>query len=115
MFPNTYSVYLHSTPAHRLFNESVRAFSHGCIRVSDPLALATYVMRDEPGDWTREKIDVTMHQGDQTVRVNLQRHITVLILYGTALATEAGPIQFFADLYGYDRKLEQQLGLPPAR
>ena len=115
MFPNTYSVYLHSTPAHRLFNESVRAFSHGCIRVSDPLALATYVMRDEPGDWTREKIDATMHQGDRTVRVNLQRPITVLILYGTALATEAGPIQFFADLYGYDRKLEQQLGLPPAR
>jgi L,D-transpeptidase YcbB len=115
MFPNTYSVYLHSTPAHRLFNESVRAFSHGCIRVSDPLALATYVMRAEPDDWTREKIDATMHQGDRTVRVNLQRPITVLILYGTALATEAGPIQFFADLYGYDRKLEQQLGLPPAR
>jgi murein L,D-transpeptidase YcbB/YkuD len=72
-------------------------------------------MRDEPGDWTPEKIDATMHQGDRTVRVNLQRPITVLILYGTALATEAGPIQFFADLYGYDRKLEQQLGLPPAR
>jgi murein L,D-transpeptidase YcbB/YkuD len=116
MFPNTYSVYLHSTPAHRLFNESVRAFSHGCIRVSDPLALATYVMRDEPGEWTREKIDAAMHQGDRPVRVNLQRPITVLILYGTALvATEAGPIQFFEDLYGYDRKLEQQLGLPPAR
>jgi L,D-transpeptidase YcbB len=114
MFPNTYNVYLHSTPAHRLFNESVRAFSHGCIRVSDPLALATHVMRDEPGDWTREKIDATMN-GDKTVRVNLQHPITVLILYGTALATEAGPILFFEDLYGYDRKLEQQLGLPPAR
>jgi murein L,D-transpeptidase YcbB/YkuD len=114
MFPNTYNVYLHSTPAHRLFKESVRAFSHGCIRVSDPLALATHVMRDEPGDWTRERIDAAMN-GSETVRVNLQHPITVLILYGTALATEAGPILFFEDIYGYDKKLEQQLGLPPAR
>jgi L,D-transpeptidase YcbB len=114
MFPNTYNVYLHSTPAHRLFKESVRAFSHGCIRVSDPLALATYVMRDEPGGWTREKIDAAMN-GSKTERVNLQQPIRVLILYGTALATEAGPILFFDDLYGLDRKLEGQLGLAPAK
>ncbi len=113
MFPNTYNVYLHSTPAHRLFKENVRTFSHGCIRVSDPLALARHVMRDEPGDWTREKIDTTMN-GGKTVRVNLQHPITVLILYGTTLATEAGPILFFDDIYGYDKKLERQLGLPPA-
>jgi L,D-transpeptidase YcbB len=113
MFPNTYNVYLHSTPAHRLFQESVRAFSHGCIRVSDPLALATHVMRDEPGDWTGEKIDATMN-GSKPVRVNLQHPIRVLILYGTALATEAGPILFFDDIYGYDKKLESQLGLTPA-
>jgi L,D-transpeptidase YcbB len=111
MFPNNYNVYLHSTPAHRLFKETVRTFSHGCIRVSDPLGLATDVMKDEPGDWTREKIDAAMN-GDKTVRVNLQRPITVLILYATALATEAGPILFFDDIYGYDRKLEQRLGLP---
>jgi L,D-transpeptidase YcbB len=114
MFPNTYNVYLHSTPAHRLFKESVRAFSHGCIRVSDPLALATYVMRDEPGGWTRDKIDAAM-KGSQTVRVNLDHPIRVLILYGTALATEAGPILFFDDLYGLDRKLEGQLGLAPVK
>ena len=114
MFPNTYNVYLHSTPAHRLFKESVRTFSHGCIRVADPLALASHVMRNEPGEWTREKIDAAMN-GDKTVRVNLQRPITVLILYGTALATEAGPVMFFDDIYGYDRKLEQRLGLAPAR
>ena len=82
--------------------------------MSDPLALATHVMRDEPGDWTREKIDATMNGSDTSVRVNLQHPITVLILYGTALATEAGPIQFFDDIYGLDKKLERELGLPPA-
>jgi len=47
--------------------------------------------------------------------VNLQHPNRVLILYGTVIATEAGPIQFFDDLYGLDKKLEQQLGLAPAK
>jgi L,D-transpeptidase YcbB len=114
MFPNNYNVYLHSTPAHRLFQESVRAFSHGCIRVSDPLALATDVLKNASGDWTPETIAAAMN-GDKTIRVNLTQPINVLILYGTALATEAASILFFDDIYGYDRKLERQLGLAPAR
>jgi len=112
MFPNNYNVYLHSTPAHRLFNESVRAFSHGCIRVSDPVALATDVLKNAPGDWTREKVAAAMNDG-KTIRVNLTQPISVLILYGTALATEAGPILFFDDIYGYDKRLERELGLAP--
>jgi murein L,D-transpeptidase YcbB/YkuD len=112
MFPNSYNVYLHSTPAHALFKQPVRTFSHGCIRVSDPLALATLVLKDEPGDWTQDKIQAAMN-GTSTVRIDLNRPVEVLILYATALATEAGPIMFFDDIYGYDKKLEQQLGLKP--
>lgn len=113
MFPNSYNVYLHSTPAHALFKQPVRTFSHGCIRVSDPLALATLVLKDAPGDWTQDKIRAAM-DGTTTVRIDLARPIDVLILYATALATEAGPILFFHDIYGYDKKLEEQLGLKPA-
>jgi murein L,D-transpeptidase YcbB/YkuD len=113
MFPNSYNVYLHSTPAHRLFQETVRAFSHGCIRVADPVALATLVLKDAPGDWTAQKVAATMNGKDNNVRVNLPQPIPVLILYGTALATEAGPVFFFDDIYGYDRRLERQLGLAP--
>ena len=115
IFPNNYNVYLHSTPAHRLFQESVRAFSHGCIRVADPLALATLVLKDADGDWTREKIEAAMNGTRDNLRINLKQPINVLILYGTALATEAGPVLFFEDIYGYDRKLEKQLGLTAAR
>jgi len=112
MFPNSYNVYLHSTPAHALFKQPVRTFSHGCIRVSDPLALATLVLKDAPGDWTQDKIQAAMN-GATSVRIDLKRPIDVLILYATALATEAGPIMFFDDIYGYDKKLEEQLGLKP--
>lgn len=112
MFPNSHNVYLHSTPARNLFQEPVRAFSHGCIRVSDPVALATLVLKDAPGEWTAEKVEAAM-KGPTTLRVNLERPIDVLILYATALATEAGPVLFFNDIYGYDRKLERELGLQP--
>ena len=115
MFPNSYNVYLHSTPAHQLFKESVRAFSHGCIRVADPVSLATQVLKDAPGDWTREKIQAAMDGTATSLRINLTQPINVLILYATALATEGGPVLFFEDLYGYDRKLERQLGLAPVQ
>jgi len=111
MFPNSYNVYLHSTPAHGLFQESFRAFSHGCIRVADPVALATLVLKDAPGDWTAQKVAAAMNGTVDNLRINLTQPIQVLILYGTALATEDGEVRFFDDLYGYDRRLERELGL----
>ncbi|HVS76086.1 MAG TPA: L,D-transpeptidase family protein [Steroidobacteraceae bacterium] len=110
--PNFHSVYLHSTPAQQLFLRSRRAFSHGCIRVSDPVALAAYVLRDTPGGWTPATIEAAMN-GAETRRVRLARPIRVMILYGTVLAKEDGEVLFFHDLYGQDRRLEQLLGLPP--
>jgi L,D-transpeptidase YcbB len=110
--PNPYSVYLHSTPAQELFRRPRRAFSHGCIRVSDPVALAAYVLRDTPGDWTAARIEAAM-QGGETRRVRLARPVRVLILYGTVLAKEDGEVLFFRDLYGQDRRLERLLQLAP--
>lgn len=110
ILPNDYSVYLHSTPAHQLFQRARRTFSHGCIRVSDPIALAMLVLKHADGDWTREKIEAAMNATADNQRVYLKTPINVLIVYGTALATEAGPVFFFDDIYGYDRRLERQLG-----
>ena len=73
IFPNHYNVYLHSTPEPALFNRARRDFSHGCIRVQDPLALAAWVLRDRP-EWTVDKIQAAMN-GDQTVQVNLAHPI----------------------------------------
>ena len=109
MLPNEYNVYLHSTPAKGLFREARRAFSHGCIRVSDPVALAEWALKSEPGDWTREKIEAAMN-GTETVRVPLTRPIPVYILYGTAIASEAGNVFFFDDVYGHDARLAALLG-----
>jgi L,D-transpeptidase YcbB len=107
MMPNAYNVYLHSTPAQSLFGESRRDFSHGCVRVSDPVGLAQYVLRDSP-EWTREKILAAMN-GDKPVTVTLKNRIRVYILYGTAIATERGNILFFDDIYRHDERLEKAL------
>ena len=103
MLPNPYNVYLHSTPAQALFGESRRDFSHGCVRVSDPVGLAEYVLRESP-EWTREKIQGAMN-GNAPVTVTLKHRIRVFIVYGTAVAEEGGDVLFFEDIYGHDQRL----------
>jgi L,D-transpeptidase YcbB len=72
------------------------------------VALAAYVLRNTPGQWSVEKIRSAMQQPG-TLRVNLAQPIPVMILYGTALATEAGPVDFFEDVYGNDQRLARLL------
>jgi murein L,D-transpeptidase YcbB/YkuD len=107
MLPNAYNVYLHSTPAQSLFTETRRDFSHGCVRVSDPVGLAQYVLRDSP-EWTREKILAAMN-GDKPLTVSLKNRIRVFIVYGTAMATEKGNVLFFDDIYRHDERLQKAL------
>jgi murein L,D-transpeptidase YcbB/YkuD len=105
IFPNSNNVYLHSTPSVGLFAESRRDFSHGCIRVQNPPALAKWVLRNNPG-WTAERIDAAFKAANN-LQVNLTKPIPVLIVYGTAVVPENGTAEFFPDIYGFDKKLEK--------
>ncbi len=106
--PNQYDVYMHATPVTSLFSKSRRDFSHGCIRVEDPVALAVWVLRDNPGGWTADRVLEGMN-GDQTFREELRKPIPVLIVYGTALVADSGRVYFFRDVYRLDAQLEQEL------
>ena len=106
-FPNAHDVYMHGTPAMQLFSRSRRDFSHGCIRVEDPVALAAWLLRDQPG-WTAAHVRDATLEG-KTFRVDLERPVPVLIVYGTALVMEDGEVHFFRDIYGQDALLEQAL------
>ena len=105
--PNAYDVYMHDTPATQLFSRSRRDFSHGCIRVEDPVKLAEWVLQDKP-EWDTTGILAALH-GDDTVRVNLSKPFPVLVLYGTATVAPSGEIDFFDDIYEHDAELEQAL------
>lgn len=114
MFPNQFNVYLHDTPAKALFGEADRARSHGCVRVADPPRLARWVLRDEPGDWTDERIRAAMGAGTER-RVVLREKHPVFIVYATAAPRRGGTVRFLADVYGLDRELEALMAKPPAR
>jgi murein L,D-transpeptidase YcbB/YkuD len=106
VFPNRQNIYLHHTPATSLFERERRDFSHGCIRVEDPVGLARFVLKDETG-WTDERIRAAMAAGRSST-LRLARPLPVLIAYGTVLVIEGRP-HFFADLYGHDRLLDAAL------
>jgi murein L,D-transpeptidase YcbB/YkuD len=101
MFPNRFNVYLHDTPADTLFDRLTRNFSHGCVRLEQPLTLAEYVLRDQP-DWTRERIEEAMHGGEET-HVALKEPLPVYLLYFTAWVDDNGTTHIEKDVYGYDR------------
>ena len=107
VFPNSYSVYMHDTPATKLFAKSRRDFSHGCIRLERAADLAAWVLRDNPG-WTPERIRAAMNDST-TLRVDLAQPIPVLIVYTTVIVLDDGLVRFYDDIYGLDAALETVL------
>jgi len=111
IFPNAQAIYLHDTPATQLFARTRRDFSHGCIRLEHPQALAEWVLHDQP-EWTSERIVEAM-SSDRPTRVDLTASLPVIIFYTTVLADEEQP-RFYGDIYGHDRALDAalQMGYP---
>jgi L,D-transpeptidase YcbB len=109
VFPNNDNIYLHHTPSVKLFERDRRDFSHGCIRVEQPVALALFVMEGMPG-WTEERIRRAMSDDDPAT-VRLAKPLPVVIAYGTAMVKE-GRVHFLEDIYGHDRHLDAALRQP---
>ena len=102
MFPNEFNVYLHDTPADSLFARASRSFSHGCVRVEQPQALAEYLLKDR-AEWTRETITEAMHAGVERT-VKLREPVPVYIGYWTVDVTPDGKATFLPDVYGLDAR-----------
>ena len=107
IFPNDEAVYMHGTPAQRLFSRARRDLSHGCIRLEDPARFAEWVLRDQP-EWTRANIDKAM-QGDRPTHVSLTQDLTVVVFYNTAHVNSEGVTYFVDDIYGHDATLDAAL------
>jgi murein L,D-transpeptidase YcbB/YkuD len=106
VFPNPQQVYLHHTPATRLFERERRDFSHGCIRVERPVELAGFVLQGMPA-WNESRIRQAMAQGTSAT-LAVAQPVHVLVAYGTALVKE-GRLFFFDDIYGLDQRLDAAL------
>ncbi len=107
IFPNRHNVFLHDTPDRRFFDYNLRAYSHGCVRVSKPLELAEFLLEWEG----RNDIDVEeVLEKERTVQVRFHREMPVFIQYFTVWVDEGGDPHFLIDLY---RKDAQQLSDDP--
>jgi len=107
IFPNKYLIYLHDTPVKQLFQRTTRAFSHGCIRLENPSALAANILMDRP-EWTSQKIKAAM-SADTELWVNVNDPIPVFIIYFTSWVDTSGKLNFRKDIYGHDERLASHL------
>lgn len=103
LFPNSFNIYFHDTPAKSLFGKDKRAYSHGCIRLSDPSKMANYLLEGDAA-WTPGKIDEAMNSGDEQY-VKLKKPVPVLITYYTAWVDDNGLLHFADDIYGHDKNV----------
>ena len=109
IFPNKYNVYLHDTPSHALFKREKRAFSHGCIRMSRPAEMASWVLGGEEKGWSIERINEIVNSRERQVVV-LDEPVPVHILYRTTYVdVESGALHFYEDIYGRDKILANAL------
>jgi L,D-transpeptidase YcbB len=107
LFPNSFNIYLHDTPAKALFAQTDRAKSHGCIRLEKPAEMAEWVL-----GWPPDKVQAYMHSERNNQGVRLPRKIPVYIVYFTAFVRD-GELYFGSDIYGRDEKLKEAVDSSP--
>lgn len=110
---NAMRIYLHDTPAQKLFSKDFRALSHGCVRLDEPAKFAEYLLRDNNG-WDKERIKKQMFE-DKASTVVLKKDYPVHIQYCTAWVSDDGVMNFREDIYGHDRMQLQQLNKPAVK
>jgi L,D-transpeptidase YcbB len=107
VLPNDMNIYLHHTPSVGLFARTRRDFSHGCIRVEEPVRIAQFVLEEQP-DWSEKRIRDAMGR-TRTQTVQLAKPVPVLIFYSTAVVEDDGQVRFLPDVYGYDKPTDSAL------
>lgn len=107
VFPNRFSVYLHDTPHKQLFDREIRAFSHGCIRLADPLRFAYVLLKPQDRD-PEAFMRRILATGEET-KVILQSPVPVHLIYRTALSEADGTMGYRRDIYGRDAKIAAAL------
>lgn len=107
IFPNSFNMYFHDTPSKSLFDRDKRAFSHGCIRLSEPQKMAEWLLRDD-SNWPTDKIVEAMNAGKERA-VKIKNPVPVFIIYYTSWVDDRGELNFRDDVYGHDKSLIQKM------
>ena len=100
-FPNKFLVYQHDTPDKQLFSRDVRAYSHGCMRVQDPIKYGEVLLSLAlPGEgYTQTRLRKMF--GGSEININFPKAIPVHLTYQTAFVDD-GKLTIRNDIYGWD-------------
>jgi murein L,D-transpeptidase YcbB/YkuD len=103
LFPNKHDVYMHDTTQKNLFAKTIRAESHGCMRVQNPEQLATILLQQDQG-WSAQRVASAIG-ATPDFQVPLKQKIPVYMTYFTLKVDDDGSISTFRDLYGHDARM----------
>ena len=109
-FPNKYGIYMHDTANRWLFTEGSRNFSHGCIRLQNPLDFAEKAFGGRSG-FSKERVRQVIDAGQQA-HYTFPEPITLYVTYRTVTADAAGVPTFRDDVYGRDRRVVRAMAKP---
>jgi murein L,D-transpeptidase YcbB/YkuD len=102
-FPSKYNVFIHDTAAPELFEDDVRYFSSGCIRVDSAVYMAMLLLRNQDeGSWTEDRINQIVAT-NEPYKIVFKQPVNVHISYFTAWTDLKGRVQFRKDIYKRDR------------
>ncbi|HOA12998.1 MAG TPA: L,D-transpeptidase family protein [Myxococcota bacterium] len=102
-FPNQYGIFMHDTNLKRFFGKEIRAFSHGCVRLDDPVPIAKYLI-SVASETSPDEVDRELAKAEPDPRsVKLSRPVPIYIEYNSAGPDDDGKMMFFSDIYNYDR------------
>ena len=104
-FPNKHDVYMHDTPERNLFGGAIRAFSHGCMRVQNPIKLAEVLLAHDKGLSTDQVQEYVRRGGE----IKLTTPIPVHVTYFTAVVDDAGKTHYRPDIYALDSRVASKL------
>ncbi len=109
LFPNSYNIYFHDSPAKSLFNRDKRSYSHGCIRLKEPAKLAEYLLSDT-AKYSSRKVDSLMRTYKEKY-VRVKNPVPVLITYFTSWVNDSSVLNFREDIYGHDAIIAKKMFL----
>ncbi len=108
IFTNKHSIYMHDTPSKSLFKNDVRSYSHGCVRLENPLELATYLISRKDENYTQDSVENFVKSGQQK-RINLDYPLMVSLRYFLCEGSEDGSMRFYRDIYRKESQIQSQI------
>lgn len=107
-FPSQHTIFIHDTPDKYMFRSRRRTFSHGCLRLQNPVKLAQIILKEEKG-WTAQHVNELIASGPNRNAIKIETRIPMHLVYFTAWVDDDGKLQTFSDIYGHEKRVRQAL------